>query len=218
MTDLPPRLERLVADWTTWMRTERRFSPLSIEAYGRDLAQFFEFVQRYGGTGLDLAHLARVDRLALRSWMAEQRAAGKSGDSVGRNLSALKSFYAFAAKQGLLDNTAVPAQRGPKRAQTIPKALREPEADTLLDALATDARGDWVAARDYAALLLMYGGGMRIAEVLSLNTDALQAMKAGALQFILGALQPSSAIDALLPVRGKLSTFPLWRSDATHAA
>lgn len=184
MDDLPPRLKTLVQDWVRWMRAERRFSSHSLEAYVRDLTQFFNFLKSYKGLGLDIPHLEQVDRITLRSWMAEQRRGGKSPDSVGRNLSAIKSFYAFGKTQGLLDNVAVQSQRGPKRAQALPKAVGEDQARALFDLMANDAPRDWVAARDYAACLLMYGSGMRIAEVLDLNFSSIKHMRdSGALQF-----------------------------------
>lgn len=184
MTSPPPRLAQLMRNWLDWMRAERRFSAHSLEAYARDFEQFLSFLEAYGGVGLDLPQLERVDRRTLRAWMARQRSEGKSATSVGRNLSAIKSFYAFAEKSGQIQNAHVATQRGPKRAQVLPKALHEGEADRLLDAMAYEAQGDWQGARDYAATLLMYGCGMRIAEVLALNLQDLQRMASGSLQFV----------------------------------
>ena len=184
MVELPEKLAQLVQAWLIWMRAERRFSALSLEAYARDLEQFFAFLAIYGGTGVDLATLERVDRLTLRAWMAEQRRRGKSADSVNRNLSALKSFYAFADRQGQLSNVPIQAQRGPKRDQVLPKAANQQEVQKLIDTLRQGAQQDWTVARDYAAFLLMYGCGLRIAEALSLRYQDLVTLGDGVLHLV----------------------------------
>lgn len=183
MATLAPPLEALVADWHQWMRAERRFSTHSQEAYGRDVAQFFGFLSAYETSGVDLTLLAKVDRRTLRSWMADLRSAGKSATTIGRALSALKSFYAFAHSLGLLDKSHVQAHKSPKRGEVLPKALSQTQSQNLLDTMAQNAVHDWQGARDYAAVLLMYGCGMRIAEVLSLPAKALTQMRDGFIIF-----------------------------------
>lgn len=184
MATLSPPLHDLIKGWISWMRAERRFSAHSQSAYVRDLTQFLDFLEHYEQLGVDLAQLNGVDRRTLRSWMAQQKIDGKCESSIGRNLSAIKSFYTFAAQQGSLENIIVLAQRGPKRPQILPRALSEGEADSLLNRLAREAEADWQGARDYAVTLLMYGCGMRIAEVLGLKFKDLSHMRDGSLQFM----------------------------------
>ena len=184
MTSPSPRLAQLLRDWLNWMRAERRFSAHSLEAYARDVEQFLAFLQEYGGVGLDLPQLDRVDPRTIRAWMARQRRDGKSATSVGRNLSAIKSFYAYGERDGQLQNALVATQRGPRRHQPLPKALHEAEADRLLATMEREAEGDWQSARDYAATLVLYGCGMRIAEVLGLDLGDLDRMASGSLQFV----------------------------------
>ena len=185
MADMLPRPQPFLTNWIKWLKDERRVSPHTLEAYVRDVSQFFDFLSSYTGAKIDLSDLEHVDRLTLRSWMAEQRRHGKSPLSVGRNLSAIKSLFTFYVQEGMESNVAVQTQQGPRRVQPLPKAIAETQALDLLNKLKQGACKDWLVARDHAAFLLMYGCGMRIAEVLSLNLIALQTMKdSSTLQFV----------------------------------
>ena len=183
MSAAPPGIEELRSAWLIWMQAERRFSAHSIAAYERDVGNFLEFLSSYVQTKLSLRILIDVDRITLRAWMATLRNDGKSASSCARALSALKSFYAHGKQLGYLDNPHVVAQRGPKLPQALPKALSRIESRNLLAVMADEAPGSWQASRDYAAVLLMYGSGMRIAEVLSLKNRHLIDMEQGVLQF-----------------------------------
>lgn len=177
-------VSKMISDWLNWLAGERRFSPYSIAAYQTDLEQFFTFLRRYNNSETTYNCLNSVDRRTIRAWMAEQNMSGKSATSVARNLSAIKSFYNFGSSRYQLDPTVVQSQRGPKGSKSLPKAITEIESTKLLTALEKTAGRDWIAARNYSACLLMYGGGMRIAEVLSLKTSSLLAMEDGVLQFV----------------------------------
>ncbi len=170
-------------DWVSWLEHERRFSNHTLTAYRRDLDQFLYFLSRYLAEAITCASLAKVDRQTLRSWMAKQRAVGKSASSINRNLSALKSFYKFADHIGVLDSTAIKAQRGPKKPTILPRPLSEDVSRNLLDLMADEAAQSWLGARDYALALLMYGCGMRLGETLSLSVTDLDHMDSGSLKF-----------------------------------
>ena len=89
------------------------------------------------------------------------------------NLSALKSFIAFARSQAGLPDPAPPRMRGPRIKKGLPRPVTPDEAVGLAHAVNADASEPWIGARDRAVLLLLYGAGMRIAEALSLTGGAL---------------------------------------------
>ena len=117
--------------------------------------------------------LARLDAPALRQHLASRRAGGIGNASAARELSALKSFIAFARTQAGLADAAAPRMRGPRIKKGLPRPMTPDEAVGLAAMVAEDAHEPWIGARDRAVLLLLYGAGLRIAEALSLTGAAL---------------------------------------------
>ena len=167
-----PELQRAIADWQTWLQSERRASPHTVAAYGSDLAQFLDFLTRHrGGTpGLgDLAALAPAD---FRAFLAARIFAQIKHSSTARALSVLRSFFRFLDRRGLVKNAALAAVRSPKLPKALPKALSIAEAEATLDLAPTLARAGWEGKRSLAVLTLLYGAGLRIGEALSLTRGA----------------------------------------------
>jgi integrase/recombinase XerC len=101
--------------------------------------------------------------------MAEERGRGLSPRSLARALSAVKGFTAWAADRTGTDATTVLSARGPKFRRKLPRPLSEDGAAAILTDIGSDAREDWIAARDTAIATLLYGLGLRISEALSLT-------------------------------------------------
>jgi integrase/recombinase XerC len=120
----------------------------------------------------DWAHLAALDVADLRAQLAQRRAGGIGQVSAARELSALKAFLAFARSQAGLPATA-PRLRGPRVKKGLPRPVTPDEAVSLAETVAEDAATPWIAARDTAVLLLLYGAGLRIGEALALPASVL---------------------------------------------
>lgn len=121
----------------------------------------------------DWTSLAALDAGAIRKQMAARRSDGLSNVSAARELSALKQFSAFARKQAGIPETSAPRIRGPRIKKGLPRPVTPDEAVLITETVAEDAAQGWIAARDRAVLLLLYGAGLRIAEALSLTGAAL---------------------------------------------
>lgn len=109
----------------------------------------------------------------LRTHLAARREQGLSNASAARELSALKSFIAFARTQAGREVSDAPRMRGPRIEKGLPRPVTPDDAIGLAETVDALAVEDWVGARDRAVLLLLYGAGLRIAEALSLKADAL---------------------------------------------
>lgn len=142
----------------------RRRSPHTVRAY---LAAATRLLAETGAA--DWPALARFDATQLRSQLATRRADGIGNVSAARELSALKSFLAFARAQAGEAEAAPPRMRGPRIKKGLPRPVTPDDATNLADMVAADAADEWIGARDRAVLLLMYGAGLRIAEALSLT-------------------------------------------------
>ncbi|MGK0267069.1 MAG: integrase/recombinase XerC [Maricaulis sp.] len=148
---------------------ERRLSPKTVEAYGRDLDQFAEFLGGHLGRNVCLADMAGLKAADFRAFMAARRRGGLSARSLARSLSAIRTFYSYAERRWGVENAALTLIEGPKLGRSKPKPVSEIGARALLDEAGRAHGTDWVEARDVAVLSLLYGCGLRISEALSLT-------------------------------------------------
>ena len=153
--------------WGNHLAQGRRRSAHTVRAYVATAARLI------GEEETGWPTLARLDAPALRQHLASRRAGGIGNKSAARELSALKSFIAFAREQAGMADAAPPRMRGPRIKKGLPRPVTPDEAVGLAAAVAEDALEPWIGARDRAVLLLLYGAGLRIAEALSLTGGAL---------------------------------------------
>jgi integrase/recombinase XerC len=155
--------------WLNGFARKRRAADKTIEAYGRDLAQFGRFLQDHLGEPADLGDLEGLLAADFRAFLAARRNHGVGSRSLARQLSAIRSFYRDLERRGILRNPGIWAVRSPKLPHLVPRPL--PQAATLAmvtEPLDSDAPA-WVQARDLAVLMLLYGAGLRISEALGLK-------------------------------------------------
>jgi integrase/recombinase XerC len=153
--------------WGQHLSQGRRRSQHTVRAYVATAARLI------GEEETSWAAIARLDAIALRQHLSGRRADGIGNVSAARELSALKSFIAFARGQAGMADPAPPRMRGPRVKKGLPRPITPDEAVNLAATVADDASEPWIGARDRAVLLLLYGAGLRIAEALSLTGAAL---------------------------------------------
>jgi integrase/recombinase XerC len=170
-----------VRRWLAYLSTERRMSGKTVEAYGRDVRQFLEFLNRHTGEPVTLAALAEIAPRDVRAFMAARRADGVGSRSLMRILAGARSFARFLERDGKGKVGALAAVRAPKLPKTLPKPLAIAPAKRLADTelRAGENREPWVLARDAAVLALLYGSGLRISEALALTREEVPRPGAG---------------------------------------
>ena len=161
-------IERQLAAWTRDFGAVRRLAPKTLEAYTRDLGQFFNFLASHTGGPVSVATLREMRAADLRAFMAKRREDGVEARSLARALSAIKGFFRFLEREGVLTTEALNVIRTPKAKKSLPKALTVLEAKATISMTGELEDRPWVAARDMAVLSLCYGAGLRISEGLSL--------------------------------------------------
>ena len=166
-----PDLQAALASWARHLASERRLSPKTLEAYGRDISQFVGFLGERAGAPAALADVKRLRPADIRAFMAGRRAEGIGSRSLMRALASVRSALRFLEREGLVDASALSAIRGPKLGKSLPKPLSAPNARRLADPdlRAGEERETWVLVRDAAVLALLYGCGLRISEALGLK-------------------------------------------------
>ncbi|HMS94801.1 MAG TPA: tyrosine recombinase XerC [Tabrizicola sp.] len=166
---LAPALAAALSDWLSQLAAIKGGAVNTTLAYRRDVTRYLQFLCEHRGGAEGLAAVTAASQSDLRAWMAEERARGLQARSLARALSAVKSFTAWAADRTGCDATTVLAARGPKYRRKLPRPLAEDSAAAMLTEIGSDAREDWIAARDTAIATLLYGLGLRISEALSLT-------------------------------------------------
>jgi integrase/recombinase XerC len=161
-------LRRTLEGWLAHLAHERGAADKTLEAYARDLRQFLAWLKGDLGYAPCLADLARLDAKLFRRFMAARRRDGMAGRSLARTMSALRTFFRWLEVEEVIRNRGVMQVALPKVAHGIPKPLTVSKAAQVVDARA-EAEVDWIAARDTAVLLLLYGSGLRISEALALT-------------------------------------------------
>ena len=171
LTAAAPDLQALVGEWHDWLAHERRVSPHTLDAYGRDLCDFLAFEAGHCGQPLTIRSLDALRPADLRAWLAKRNARGVGHGSNARALSALRGFLRWLQRRDLIEGRAIAGLRTPRQPKPVPKALTAAEAGETVEVVAELSDEDWIGKRDSAVLLLLYGCGLRIGEALSLTRE-----------------------------------------------
>jgi len=166
-----PSIAQEIVRWLAHLGAERRLSPKTLEAYGRDLRQCLDFLCAHWGERVTLDRFAALEATDVRAFMAMRRADDIAGRSLMRALAGLRSFGRFLEREGKGKVGALSAIRAPKVAKSLPKPLPMASAKRLTDAdeRAGEERETWILVRDAAVMALLYGSGLRISEALGLK-------------------------------------------------
>jgi integrase/recombinase XerC len=162
---------QLAGAWLSSLKSGRRMAAKTLEAYGRDLRQFAQFLAGFLEGPATAAELASLTAADFRSFLAQRRNEGVESRSLARQLSAIRSFFAFCEREGHFKNAGLSAVRSPKLPHSVPKPLSIPAAARVVTEAGalSDGKEPWIGARDRAILILLYGCGLRISEALSLT-------------------------------------------------
>lgn len=134
-------------------------------AYGRDLADFADFLSRKS------TDVTRADRALIEAYLVDCEAQGLAKSTRARRLSAIRQLYRFAFEEGFrADNPALQI-KGPGRTKSLPKTLSPEEVERLLAAAPETGRDD-DRLRNACLLQLLYATGMRVSELVSLPIQA----------------------------------------------
>ncbi len=150
------------------LETERRLSKHTVISYKTDLDQFFL------ATGENLA-IQDIDTKDIKNWMIHLSNQGLSPTSINRKLACLRTFFSFLLRKGLIQKNilkGIKAQKTPKR---LPHFIRESESTPLFSKKWTD---DFDGMRRHLILLLFYGTGMRLSELIEIKESDIDYFEA----------------------------------------
>jgi integrase/recombinase XerD len=156
----------MLQDLQTFMQylsVERGLALNTLESYERDLTQFIEFLK-----ASQVNAIKDSNKTHIVAYMAELKKKGKAAATVSRSLVSIRGFYQFLVRERMLDKDPSMNMETPKLEKRLPKVMNMAEVETLLDAPQMSTTG---GMRDKAMLEVLYACGIRVSELISLNTS-----------------------------------------------
>jgi integrase/recombinase XerC len=167
-------LEALTATFIEMLASEKGYSINTCRAYGKDLKEFAVFLGGYLGIKSKDVMPDQVDGLSIRGFLGFLHKKNKKA-TMARKLSAIRSFFNFLVKHGILGINPADPVHTPKQDQTIPAYLTVDDMFRLLDAF---CKKDLLGRRNRAIYELMYSTGIRVSELAGLNVGDVDFTRA----------------------------------------
>ncbi|MCG7348330.1 tyrosine recombinase XerC [Sphingomonas sp. ACRSK] len=179
---------------------DRRRSAHTVRAYQATAERLLAFLRGHLGGPVGEAELKALSATDLRAFLAHRRGEGLGNASAARELSAVRGFLAWVGGEG----ASLPRVKGPRVKKGVPRPISPDEAIALAEDVSEDAAEPWIAARDWAVLLLLYGAGLRIGEALGLTGAVLPLGEAIA---VTGKRAKTRMVPLLPPVRDAIDAY-----------
>ena len=157
-------MQKLIEQFLEHLRYERNVSSHTLRNYSSDLEQFLAFLTANGNR--NAPDISQIDHLTIREWLASLHSEQKKKASIARKLAALRTFFQFLVREGMLELNPAKLVATPKLEKKLPKHLSIEDAVRFIES--PDPEAD-LGKRDRAMLELMYATGVRVAELTTLN-------------------------------------------------
>jgi tyrosine recombinase XerC len=156
-------MEKFIEKFVRYMEIEKNYSAHTILNYKLDLLGFNKFI---AGTELE-----KIDYLDLRKYLAVLKEKNLGNRTVGRRLSALRSFFRFLCREGYIKINPILMLSSPKLEKHLPSFMTEQEVNRLIESAFAKTQKDFLGMRDRAILEVFYSSGLRISELVGLNLE-----------------------------------------------
>ena len=158
-------MEKYIEKFIRYLEIERNYSAHTVLNYKLDLQDFGRF--------LASPDLEKIDYLTLRKYLAVLKEKNLGSRTVGRRLSALRSFFRFLSREGYIKTNPILMLSSPKLDKHLPSFMTEEEVKKLIESAFARNEADILGLRDRAILEAFYSSGLRISELVGLNLDDL---------------------------------------------
>jgi integrase/recombinase XerC len=162
-------MNALIEKYLHYLKVEKNASPHTILSYRTDLLQFNGYLKSNTADHLptcepDAGHITRAD---IRMWLGELASAGMNRSTIARKVASVRSFFKFAYRRGFIDTNPAQLLIIPKKGKRLPQTIDEESLNEMLDSLEQNTPAE---LQDRAVLELFYGTGIRLTELIQLNT------------------------------------------------
>ena len=161
----------MIESFIKYLTYEKRASPHTITSYRNDLLQFHSFLKHYA-PGLPVAS---ADHQEIRAWIVDLANKRNAARSINRKVSTLRSFYKFLQRRNHIKKNPTHKVRALKAQYPLPHFVQENDLFKLLDTC--EFTEDFSGSRDRMMLELLYGTGIRLSEMINLQSDQVDPVK-----------------------------------------
>ncbi len=165
-------LESAINEWSDWITNEKRLSNNTILSYVRDLKSFVKFMNSHYGNQMEFKDLKKINEDDLTGWFFQRIKNNLSQRSNARALSSIKSFFIFLIKKRLIKSSVILFINGPKFRNSLPRPLTKNQVNEIFRFVKYE-KTKWILIRNLSVIILMWGYGLRIGEVLNLRKKDL---------------------------------------------
>ena len=158
----------LIDQFIGYIQAEKRFSPLTVEAYQRDMLQFADFMR----TEFEIEDLTQVKTTQVKSFIVHLKSEGIENRSINRKMSTLRTFYKYCLRENLMEKSPMTGIKALKQ----PKALVKFVTETDINKVSFGDEADFATVRDHLLFELLYQTGMRQAELRGLTDGDVDKM------------------------------------------
>lgn len=158
-------MEALVQRFVNFLERDKRLSMNTLQSYRRDIEQYFNYLHE-----INLQNISNSNKTTVIAYLLYLQKKGRATSTISRNLASIRSFYQYIAKNKLIDHDPTAELESPKVEKKLPQILSPEEVELLLDQpQCVDLKG----YRDKAMLELLYATGIRVSELIQLDTQDL---------------------------------------------
>jgi integrase/recombinase XerC len=166
-------LATMADGFCNYLKFEKRYSPHTVLAYRRDLADWQVYLEQQ----LGVVSVEEIKPVMIRSWLASLKDQGVTARSLIRKISTLKSFYKHLIRSGQLSSSPMGQVTTPKMGSRLPSFIKEEEALQLGQLLAATSE-DWKGLNTRMLVSLFYNTGMRLSELIQLRESQIDLKRA----------------------------------------
>jgi len=161
-------LNNKLSEWVLWIEREKRLSSNTIISYESDLKSFLSFIKNHFNKTVDDQILASLEEDDLIGWFYDRIQRGIGHRSNARALSSVKSFFSFLVKKKMLNGSKILKLKGPKFLDSLPRPLSKKQIIQIINEIKSE-KVKWIMMRNLSIILMMWGYGLRISEVLNIK-------------------------------------------------
>ncbi|MEG1477904.1 MAG: tyrosine recombinase XerC [Clostridiales bacterium] len=159
-------MKKYFISYIQYLESEKGVSPHTLRAYSRDLEDFFAYLEEMN---ISLS-VEAIDHLTVRKYLTKLQKQGLSKTTMARKMSSLRSFYRYLLREEVIKTNPMTLVSAPKEYQKLPKFVHYEDIKELL-ALPNNSP---VGLRDKAIMEVLYGGGLRVSELCSLEISQIK--------------------------------------------
>jgi len=160
---MPGTVKDLLPSFLEYLKFEKRYSVHTVISYQTDLIQLDTYIQNvFGNMPLD-----EIPAPVLRSWLAKMKDENINTRSINRKISAVKSFYRYQLRKGILEKNPAALLKLMKTSKRLPGFLKEEDTEKIMQQPAEER--DWKDMTRFLLMEVLYNCGLRVSELVGIK-------------------------------------------------